>query len=210
MCYKSSINIRCHLNELYRSRPAPNRNLLFGFVAASLCLLLALPAFADGSGRFEIVNADFRADDGIWVADARADLELSDEAFAALENGVALTIQYQFTVTRARTLWPDKRIVEHKRDIELQYNSLSRRYVVRDLNTGEQASYATVFSALRQIGRIRDFPILPEARIDPDDRYNFSMRVVLNREKLPGPMQVLVFWRGDFSLESEWFRWTLK
>jgi hypothetical protein len=142
MCYKSSINIRCHLNESYRSQPAPNRNLLFGFVAASLCLLLALPAFADGSGRFEIVNADFRADDGIWVADARADLELSDEAFAALENGVALTIQYQFTVTRARTLWPDKRIVEHKRDIELQYNSLSRRYVVRDLNTGEQASYA--------------------------------------------------------------------
>ena len=64
--------------------------------------------------------------------------------------------------------------------------------------------------ALRQIGRIRDFRLVETAAIDDDARHIFSMRVVLNREKLPGPLQILIFWRGDFSLESEWYRWILK
>jgi hypothetical protein len=36
------------------------------------------------------------------------------------------------------------------------------------------------------------------------------LRAVLVQEELPGPLQMLAFWRGDFSLESEWYRWTLR
>ena len=197
-------------NQCLRVQPDPNRNFLFGLLAAALCALLMQPASAAGSGRFEIVNADFRVADGVWVADARSDLELSDDALEALESGVTLTIEYQFTVTRVRKLWPDKLIEERKQTIELQYLSLSRRYVVRNLNEGEQESYATLFSALRQIGRINDLPIIAASELNPDRRHYISMRIVLNRESLPGPLQVLIFWQGDFSLESEWFRWTLK
>jgi hypothetical protein len=186
------------------------RNFWFSLLIAGLSGFFMPSAFAAGSGRFEIVNADFRVDEGMWVADARSDLELSEEALQALENGVALTIQYQFTVTRQRNFWPDKVIAERIQNIHLQYLSLSRRYVVHNLNTDEQISYATLFSALRQIGQIRDFSIMAAADIDPDASNSISMRVVLNRENLPGPLQVLIFWRGDFSLESEWYRWTLK
>lgn len=197
----------CRLPNV-RSHPPPS--FLLRILAASVSCLLTLPAFADGPGRFEIANADFHVDDGIWVANARADLELSTETQRALENGVTLTIQYQYTVTRSRDFWADKLITEHTENIELQYLSLSRRYLVRNVATGAQESYATVFSALRQIGRVRDYPVIAQSSIDPDERYYISMRVVLSREKLPGPMQILLFWQDDFSLESEWFRWTLK
>jgi len=180
------------------------------FLAAAVGSLLMLPVFAGGPGRFELSNADFRLENEMWVADARADLELSTEAERALENGVTLTIQYQFTVTRSRDFWPDKIVLERTQDIQLQYLSLSRRYVVRDVNTGEQQSYATLFSALRQIGRVRDFPIIAQSLIDPDELYYFSMRVVLSRDKLPGRLQVLLFWQDNLSIESEWFRWTVK
>jgi hypothetical protein len=193
-------------NEMLHPQP----KFLFRVLVAFMCSLFTLPAFANGPGLFEIVNADFRVENEIWVADARADLSLSAEAERALENGVTLTIQYQYMVNRARNFWPDKLIAEPSENIELQYLSLSRRYVVRNTDTGEQESYATMFSALRQIGRVRDFPIIAQSAIDSDERYYISMRVVLSREKLPGPMQVLLFWQGDFSLESEWFRWTIK
>ena len=186
------------------------RQILFSVLAIALYIVFMHSAFAAGSGRFEIINADFRIDEGLWVADARSDLELSGEALQAIENGVALTIQYQFTVTRLRKFWTDKVIAERIQNIQLQYHSLSRRYVVHNLNTDEQISYATLFSALRQIGQIRDFSIMAAAEIDLDEHHYISMRVVLNRENLPGPLQVLIFWRGDFSLESEWYRWSLK
>jgi hypothetical protein len=186
------------------------RNILISFVAVFLYMGCLTSALAGSAGRFEIVNADFRVDDGVWFADARTDLQLSDDALKALESGVTLTIQYQFTVNRKRAMWPDKMVAEQVQNIELQYLSLSRRYVVRNLGADELASYATLFSALRQIGYLRDFPVVSNAKIDPDKEYYFSMRVVLSREKLPGPLQVLIFWRGDFSLESEWYRWTLK
>ena len=191
-----------------RSRPQPK--LLFSFLAASIGTLLMAPVFAETAGRFEIANAGFRVENGIWVADARADLELGTDAEQALENGLTLTIQYQYTVTRSRNFWPDKLVLEHTQNIQLQYLSLSRRYVVRDAKTGTQESYATLFSALRQIGRVRDFPIIAQSLIDPDERYYVSMRVVLSRAKLPSRLQVLLFWQDNLDLESEWFRWTIK
>jgi len=206
MHYMSLINSCRRLNV--RSHPPPM--FLVRFLAASVGSLLMLPVFADDPGRFEIANADFRVENGIWVADARADLELSTEAQQALENGVTLTIQYQYTVTRSRDYWPDKLVVEHTQDFQLQYLSLSRRYVIRNVNSGEQDSYATLFSALRQIGRVREFPIIVQSLIDPDELYYFSMRVVLSREKLPGRLQVLLFWQDNLSIESDWLRWTSK
>jgi len=186
------------------------QHFLFSMLGMLIFVALMQSAIAGAPGRFEIIDADFRVDEGIWVADVRAGLELSEEALQALDNGVALSIQYQFKVVRQRSFWTDKVIVEPKQNIQLQYLSLSRRYLVQNLNTGEQLSYATLFSALRQIGQIQDFPIMAAADIDQDAKHYFSTRVVLNREKLPGPLQVLVFWRGDFSLDSEWYRWTLK
>jgi len=170
----------------------------------------ASQVFADNRGRFEIIDADSRVEGGMWLVDARADLVLSDDAIEALENSIALNIQYQYEVTRRRRLWPDKVIVEPTRNIELSYLSLSQRYLVHYLDTGEQASYATLYSALRQIGQTKEYPLIEASRIDLDDRNYVVVRVVLNREKLPGPLRVLAFWRGDFSLESEWFRWRLK
>ena len=63
---------------------------------------------------------------------------------------------------------------------------------------------------MRYAGQLRDYPLIEVARLEPDARYGLAIRMVLNRETLPGPLQMLAFWRGDFSLESDWFRWTLR
>jgi len=33
---------------------------------------------------------------------------------------------------------------------------------------------------------------------------------VLDQKTLPGPLQVFAFWSGGFSLESDWYEWTVR
>lgn len=201
-----------HISQNNEQSPAVGNSTMWR--SASLLMLFGLifwvPAYAGDAGRFEVIDVDYRVDEGFMRADARVELELSDQALEALRNSVALTIQFQFDVNRIRRFWPDKLIEERRLNIELRYLSLSQRYTVHNLMTDEQASYATLYSALRRIGKIADFPVLATDRIDPKEAYRFSLRAVLNRESLPGPLQILAFWRGDYSLESKWYQWKLK
>ncbi len=166
-------------------------------------------AFAE-DGRFEVHSAESRVVDGIWLVDARFDLELSPKAKEALESGVALTLQMQFEVNRRRRFWLDRNIFQRSENIEIRYMSLSQRYLVNYVNTDKQVSFATLYSALRSLGQLRDFALIDVERVDPGKANLFSIRIVLDREKLPGPLQMLTFWRGDFSLESDWYRWKPK
>lgn len=161
-------------------------------------------------GRFEVINAGARIADNNWLVDARIDLELSEEALQVLQNGIALHIAFQYQVTSRRRFWPDKLIETRQQNFEVQYLSLTQRYVVRNVNEQSVSSYATLFSALRYLGQVRDFEILGVTPDSVSQRYEFAMRAVLDWEKLPGPLAMLAFWRGDFSLESDWYRWTPK
>ena len=160
-------------------------------------------------GRFEVTRGETRLVDDQWLLDGRVDLDLSEEAIDALESGVMLTIQMQFELINRRRFWTDEQVASNTIDFELQYIALTQRYLVRNQSTGEQQSYATLFSALRNLGRIRDWVVMPNSGLDNDETYVVALRAVLNQERLPGPLQMLAFWRGDFSLESNWYRWIL-
>jgi len=171
--------------------------------------LVVLPAAAS-PGRFEVADASARNTEQGWLVDARVDLELSDSAVEALLSGVTLNISFEYEVTRRRRFWPDDRVLNTVQAFELQYLSLSQRYVVRRLNEATENSYATLFSALRYMGKVQDFELLA-GNLDLDSEvYYVAMRAVLDREQLPGPLQILAFWQGDFGLESDWYRWKLK
>lgn len=177
-------------------------------LGALLCL--QVPATLADDGRFEVTRAATRVADNNWLLDARLDLELSSRVIEALESGVTLSFSVQFELTRQRNFWIDVDELEASQAFELKYMALNERYIVRNTSTGEQKSYATLFSALRNLGQIRDWAVVPVDRIDPERTYNCGLRVVLNQDALPGPLQLITFWRGDFLLESEWYRWKLR
>lgn len=191
------------------SPPARRFSGAAGLRALWLLLFLgvySVPAAADG--RFEVVNASARPAGSAWLVDARIDLELSSEALDALDSGVPLSIEFQYEVTQRRRFWADRVVVNRQQNFELQYLSLSQRYVVRNLDTLAVNSYATLFSALRYLGQVRDFRVTDEPLDGSAAEHTFGLRAVLDWEKLPGPLAMLNFWRGDFSLESDWYRWT--
>ena len=94
----------------------------------------------------------------------------------SLQNGVTLTIQMQFEVVRKRLVWTNEIVLEKQQTVELRYLLLSQRYVVTDTDTNMQSSYATLYSALRQISQLRDYPLVPTNQIKNDEEYEVALR----------------------------------
>lgn len=173
--------------------------------------LLWLPALAwAAAGEFEVRSAAARLVQGVYLVDARIDYELSDKALEALDSGVDLTIQLQIEVIRKRAFLPDALVAELRQDSTLTFEPLTQRYVVRNLNSGQKQSYATLFSALSNLGKITGLPVIDAALLDPDAQHRMRVRAVLDQNTLPGPLRLIAFWSSGFRLVSDWYGWTLR
>jgi hypothetical protein len=161
-------------------------------------------------GYFEVRSASTEIVEGVHSLDARLQLVLSSEALAALESGVTLTIELQLQVIRERRFMPDDVEAELAVRYELEYSPVSQRYIVRNLNSGDQDSFATLYSALNSLGRVQGLPIIDDAVLSADSSYRVRLRAMLNTERYPAALRILFFWRGQWQLQSEWFEWLLE
>ena len=158
-------------------------------------------------GRFEVRSASTELRSGVYFLNARVEYRLSSDARDALDSGVPLTIQLDVEVLEYRRFWVDLEDASLEQLYQLQRDALSERYVVKNLNSGEQLSFATLFSALNYLGRITELPVIDVALLDDDERYDMRIRVGLNTEDFPGPLRFLSFMRRKWSLKSDWYRW---
>jgi hypothetical protein len=187
----------------------------WSWVAAGLAAVSSVvPATAQDStnrqGYFDVRSASTTANEGVLYLDARLQLVLSDQALAALDNGVPLTIELMLEVIRERRFLPDPADAELTLRYELEYRPLSQRYIVSNLNSGDQDSFATLYSALNNLGRIQDLPILDLSILDGEADYRMRLQALLSTRQYPAPLRLLFFWRDEWQLRSEWFEWSLE
>jgi hypothetical protein len=188
-----------------------------GVTAFVLAIIAGMVAFAQVSaqqlperqGFFDIRSATTLLTDGVHELEARLQLILSDEALEALNSGVPLTIELDFEVIRVRGLWLDSLDAALTFTYELEYRALSQRYIVRNLNSGDQDSFATLYSALNNLGRIQGLPVVDDALLDPESRYRLRLQARLSTRQYPAALRLLFFWRSQWQLESDWYEWTL-
>ena len=147
---------------------------------------------------------------GVHELDARLQLILSAEALEALNSGVPLMIELNLEVIRIRGLWLDDVEAELTVTYELEYRPLSQRYVLRNLNSGDQDSFSTLYSALNNLGRIQGLPVIDDALLDPDSAYRLRLRALLSTRQYPAPLRILFFWRSQWQLTSDWYQWNLE
>ncbi len=161
-------------------------------------------------GYFEVRSASTQLFAGVHILDARLQLVLSSEALNALNSGVPLTIELQIQVIRVRRFYIDAVDAELAVRFELEYRPLSQRYIVRNLNSGDHDSFATLYSALNNLGRVQGFPVVDEALLSPNKVYRIRLRALLNTQHYSAPLRLLFFWRDQWQLKSEWFEWLLE
>ena len=178
--------------------------------AGTLATLASAQDEVQRGGYFNVRSATAAINGGVLELDARLQLLLSNEANDALTSGVPLTIELQLDVIRMRRFLPDDGTAELRVQYQLEYRPLSQRYIVRNLNSGEQESFATLYSALNNLGRVQELPVIDEALLDPGANYRFRLRALLSTQQYPAPLRMLFFWRDQWQLASDWYEWRLE
>lgn len=190
------------MTTLYRT--ALRRLLALGVLAVATAMARPVAA-AD----FDVRTANLRLTDAAWTLTARIDYRLTDKAVQALDNGVTLTFRVEVSISRERRFWLDPEVVSIHRDWQLSYDALTKRYLVRYPDSREPTSHGTLFGALNALGRVQNLPVADGDELESGQVYDVGVRAVLDQQTLPGPLQVLAFWDSGFSLESDWYEWTM-
>ena len=182
-------------------------------LAALLGLALALAAgavlgAADEEPGFVIRTAYTELVNGVYYLDADVGLNLSDDAVNALENGLPITVKLQIEIIKHRSWWFNSTVYTLEQSYQISYHALSRRFIVTNLNSGDQQSYSTYREAVTSMGQVSDLPIIDAKLLTPDAHYNIRMRAVLDVTRIPGPLQLFASLFG-FNLSSDWYQWAL-
>jgi hypothetical protein len=175
-----------------------------------LCFIatFAAPAFADT--RLEVTTASVTLDEGVFELDARLDLAIPEAGRRAIEAGLTLELDYHIEIARVRRYLPDAEVASLQQSYELSYHALSQRYLLRNLNTGEQQDFGTLQASLDRLAEVRGLPLLDSSLLEPGSTYEFRVRAELNLRTAPDSLGWLLFWTEDWSATSEWYAWTLR
>jgi hypothetical protein len=186
----------------WRRAPARRRVGLFCFLAT-----LAVSA-AQAATSVEVRNASISLDDGVYELDARLNLSVPGGARRAIDAGLTLRLNYQIEIGRVRRYLPDPEVASIVQSFELSYHALSQRYLVRNLNTGEQFDHGALEGALERVAEVRGLPLIDSSLLEPGPTYEFRVRAEIDMRTAPDALNWLLFWTDDWSAISEWYVWT--
>ena len=99
---------------------------------------------SDHIGYFDVQSVSSSLVDGVHELESRIQIVLSDEALEALNSGVVLRIEFNIEIIRVRRFILDSLDAELFISHELEYRPLSQRYIVNNINSGDQESFATL------------------------------------------------------------------
>jgi hypothetical protein len=188
------------------------RNLKLAALLLSMLAVLPIAAqeTPDRTGYFDVRSASTTLVDGVYELEARLQLVLSADALNALNSGVPLRVELVLEVIRVRRFMPDEGEAELVLQYQLEYRPLSQRYIVRNVNSGDQDSFATLYSALNNLGRIQRLPVIDASLLNPDAKYRARLRALLSIQQYPAPLRILFFWRSEWQLKSDWYEWLIE
>jgi hypothetical protein len=188
-----------------------------GLIGRSLLPTLCALALIAGSARaraealdgvLAVRSAYVNIDHGVFLLHARVEYPEGPAIRNALREGITLAFDLDVRIERERRLWFNANIVEVTLHRELSYHAVSDRYVVRDVRSGDQDTFATLDEALGSIGKVEGWPILVEPQLDGGN-YTISVRAGVRRGQLPASLRALMFWTDDWARQSEWYTWSL-
>jgi hypothetical protein len=132
-------------------------------------------------------------------------LDLTSRLEDVLAQGVPLYFVFEFESRRPRWYWLDERIGTATLTVRFSFHALTRTY---RLSTGTlHQSFTTLDEALRALGTVREWLVLPPGVLRPDTVYNVYLRMRLDTAQLPKPFQVSALANRDWNLASAWKKW---
>lgn len=171
--------------------------------------LLRTAAFASAlDGALAVRSAYVNFDHGVIELNAHVAYPLNPTILKALQNGVTLSFDVETRIEQVRHYWFNDTVIDVTLHRQLAYHVVTRRYVVRDAQSGAERSFASVKKALHYMEHVHEWPILVESQLR-GGRYIISVRAGVRRGTLPASLRALLFWTDDWQRESPWYSWSL-
>jgi Domain of unknown function (DUF4390) len=173
------------------------------------CLLLVTSTVAHAA-EFVIMKASSTLHDKVYYLNARIDYTLSDKVIDALQKGVPIQLKLEIEISRVRDYLWDETVIDLKQRYQLEYHSLTKQYIVQNINSGSVHNFPSLNVALSVLGTIVDLPIVDKNLLETGQQYNARLRTELDIDKLPVPLRLLAYLTSGWSLDSEWFLWSFQ
>jgi hypothetical protein len=178
-------------------------------LASALLLALAMTALAPAAmaeGIAVTSAAIDQADDG-WTLQAEFDVQFSQRLEEAVNRGVPLYFIVEFELAKPRWYWFDDKPVRLSQTYRISYTPLLRQY---RLSVGSVYQNFTRFEEVtRVLSRLRGWHVADKGALRKDQVYQASLRMRLDTAQLPKPFQLNAISSRDWTLDSDWHRWTI-
>jgi hypothetical protein len=164
----------------------------------------------DKSGAFVVSDVEVELGETGWLLNAWVDIKLSKGARKALENAIPLVFEFQVQALEKHPWLWDRVIQEQRKAREVQYHPLSRTYIVRNLNTGEQRDFRRLDEAMQTVGVLLNISVLDYAAAVDNRDYSVRLRGSLDIESLPTPLRLQAYVYSKWDMKHAWRQWPLE
>ena len=165
-----------------------------------------LPAVARAEGA-TITGAKLEASEDGYQVNADIQLELTAALQEAVRKGVPLYFVVEFELSRGRWYWLDQTVTSASRERRISYAPLTDQY--RISYSGISQNISSFEDVRRALSRVRSWTVLERGKLRAGEKYDAALRFRLDTSQLPKPFQLNVIASREWSLSSDWYRWTV-
>ncbi len=176
------------------------------FAALFAALFFALAATAARAEGIDVRSATLVQEDDGWSLEADFDVQLNARLEEAINRGVPLYFVVEFELAKPRWYWLDEKPVQQSITYKVSYTPLLRQY---RLSMGSNyQNFTRLDEVTRALSRLRGWHVADKGALKKDIAYQAGLRMRLDTAQLPKPFQVNAIASRDWTLASDWHRWT--
>jgi hypothetical protein len=176
------------------------------FLAIFVALFLALSATAASAEGIDVRSATLVPEEDGWALEADFDVQLNGRLEEAINRGVPLYFVVEFELARPRWYWLDEKPVQQSLTYKISYTPLLRQYRLSVGNNYQ--NFTRLDEVTRALSRLRGWHVAEKGALKKEVAYQAGLRMRLDTAQLPKPFQVNAIASRDWTLASDWHRWT--
>ncbi len=187
----------------WRSRRGGWLRALAALLLVALLPLVPAPALAD---TVVVRGAELRAEDDGYYLNAEFEFAINATFEEALHKGVPLYFVLEFELTRPRWYWLDEKALAYSIQYRVAWNALTRQY--RVASGLLSLTFNSLDEVQRLLSRVTSREVARRDQLVPGARYEAAIRLRLDGNQLPKPFQVSALTSREWTLQSDWYRWS--
>jgi hypothetical protein len=178
-------------------------------VAVLAFIVLGAGAFAPAA-RADTINvrsAELRSEEDGYFLNAEFDVVINSTLEEALRKGIPLYFLLELEISRPRWYWFDEKALQYSFQYRVAYTPLTQQYRVSSGLLGQ--AFQSLEEVQRFLSRVTSRQVARRDQLVPGQRYDAALRLRLDGNQLPKPFQVNALTSREWSLQSDWHRWSV-